>query len=583
MSHDNRFARGTGGATGAEPDDAPFENATLGGHGAIGDDVDRRRYDDDEEDEEDAADDADTEDFFEEDAAGDAAGGGGALPAPPEFALSPEPAVPAAPPPLSPGAWFVALLILASVAGLTYIGLGTIASAGALRDISGGVEITGADGVAVVSPDAAQRLLEYVFRQTVWLGVAVCALVLAWVAPLDVSFRNTWLGRRRWLRWLVNLPVRGHKLANFSIARHAAPALYAAVCVGLVLVLVPGVGLWRYGARRWLGFGSFQWQVSDLAKLALVLLLARQLALWRRHLGKARYCFLRGAWKAFRQGLRMLRWFPQWVLGRPHPRGRPATLFRLDFLRGHLFPLALILVPCALIVAEPDLGTACLCALVGMTLLFAAGARAWYFLPTVCAGAAGVVATILLWPAKLDRVLIFLDPWATRDGSGQQLWQSMVAFALGGRDGVGPGNAAQQYFFLSESRTDFIFPVIGEEMGLFYTYAVVGLFLLFFLAVFATLWRLRHMFRFLVCLGAALFIVAQSLVNMGVVTALLPTKGMGLPFVSYGGTNLVIMYALTGLILNCVTNRREPDWLLDPPPPTAPAAAPAARRKGGRA
>jgi len=133
-----------------------------------------------------------------------------------------------------------------------------------------------------------------------------------------------------------------------------------------------------------------------------------------------------------------------------------------------------------------------------------------------------------------------------------QLWQGMLAFAAGGIEGVGLGSGRQQMSFLPEAHTDFIFPIIGEELGLYFTTGVVLLFLTIFLVGFLILRQAPNLFYFSLVLGSLLCIVLQAFINIGVVTGLLPTKGMSLPFISYGGSNLILMFALIGILLNCL-------------------------------
>ena len=161
-------------------------------------------------------------------------------------------------------------------------------------------------------------------------------------------------------------------------------------------------------------------------------------------------------------------------------------------------------------------------------------------------------------PVRIRRVTSFLDVEANANDSGYQLWQGMLAFGVGGLEGVGLGLGRQQIHFLPEAHTDFIFPVIGEELGLTCTMLIVLAFLALFIGCY---WKLRNasrVFEYQLVLGSILFISLQAIINMGVVTGLLPTKGMSLPFISYGGSNLMVTFIFLGWILNVFRNWHNP-------------------------
>ena len=274
----------------------------------------------------------------------------------------------------------------------------------------------------------------------------------------------------------------------------------------LALVLVPHIGVWRGGARRWLGYGPALLQVSEFAKLALVFCLAHYLAINQTRIG--------------------------------------------EFRRGFLFPLVLIGAFALLVQREPDFGTAALMMTVGLVLLFLAGAKWRYIVPTV----AGVVALFSIAvannPNRLRRFLAYLDIEANKANGTYQLYQGLTGFAAGGLDGAGLGQGRQQLNFLPEAHTDFIFAVVGEELGLWFTLGVVTVFAIIFIAGMIHLRRAPNLFQFLLVTGCLLLICLQSIINVGVVTGLFPTKGMSLPFISAGLSNLLLMGLLLGIILN---------------------------------
>jgi cell division protein FtsW len=293
---------------------------------------------------------------------------------------------------------------------------------------------------------------------------------------------------------------------NLDYLRRYAWHIGIGFAVLLLLVLIPGVGVQVNGARRWLGLGAVRLQVSELAKFGLVFCLAHYLALNQTRIA--------------------------------------------DLKRGFLYPLAIIGLFTALIVKEPDFGTAALTLAVGLLLLFLAGARWRYILPTLALAVAGFAVLVANNPNRLRRLLAYLDLEANKSGGAYQLYQSLIAFAVGGAGGVGIGQGRQQINFLPEAHTDFIFPVLGEELGLGFTLAVVALFTTIFIAGLIHLRRAPNLFQFLLTAGALLLICLQAIINIGVVTGLLPTKGMSLPFISAGLSNLLLMGILLGVLLN---------------------------------
>ena len=173
-----------------------------------------------------------------------------------------------------------------------------------------------------------------------------------------------------------------------------------------------------------------------------------------------------------------------------------------------------------------------------------------YLVPSV-AGAIGFFALMVMHnPVRLERIKSFMNIQENLSTGAYQLWQGILAFGAGGITGVGLGNGRQQFSFLPEAHTDFIFAILGEEMGLLATLFVVALFMGIFLVGIIQLRRAPNLYQFLLGAGAIFFISLQALINLGVVTGCLPTKGISLPFISYGGSNLVIMFILIGLILN---------------------------------
>lgn len=284
--------------------------------------------------------------------------------------------------------------------------------------------------------------------------------------------------------------------------------------VGLLLVLIPHIGISVKGSRRWLGLGGVRLQVSEFAKLAMVFCLSHYLALNQNKLH--------------------------------------------DFVKGFVTPCAIIGGFALLILREPDFGTALLTGAIGMGLLFLAGGRLLFLIPSVALALMAFAALVINNPNRLYRLMAYLDVEGNRTEGSYQLWQSILAFAAGGIDGVGLGNGRQQQSFLPEAHTDFIFAILGEEMGLIFTLLVVSLFVTIFIAGLMHVRRAPNLFQFLVVTGCLLLICLQAIVNLAVVTGLVPTKGMSLPFISAGGSNLLLMGLLVGIIINSARTWARP-------------------------
>jgi cell division protein FtsW len=268
----------------------------------------------------------------------------------------------------------------------------------------------------------------------------------------------------------------------------------------LLLVLVPGLGRSINGSRRWLGAGSLAVQVSEFAKLAMVFCLAHYLALNQTRIGELR--------------------------------------------RGFLLPLVLVGGFALLLVFEPDYGMAALTVAVGLILLFLAGARWRYLVSTILVVVVGFALLVLHNPNRRSRVLEFWNQ------EPPQLTAALGAYAVGGVGGVGLGQGRQQHAYLPEAQTDMILPVVGEELGLVATLGVVAAFGVIFVAGLAQIRRAPNLFQFLLVAGALLLLSLQALINLMSVTKLVPPKGMPLPFLSAGLSNLMLMGLIVGLMLN---------------------------------
>jgi len=276
----------------------------------------------------------------------------------------------------------------------------------------------------------------------------------------------------------------------------------------LLLVLIPGIGHVINGSRRWIPLGLFSLQVSEFVKLVAIIYLASYLQRFQNQVQTQ--------------------------------------------LMGFIKPLILLGVVCLLLLLEPDFGAATVITITFLSLLFIAGVRLWPFVILFVSVAGAFVTLAVTSPYRLERITTFLDPWSRAFGSGYQLTQSLIAFGRGGVLGVGLGNSIQKLFYLPEAHTDFIFAVIGEELGLVGELILVGLFICLVVRIFMIAYRAQsvgNLFSAYFAYGVGLWFSLQAMINMGVNTGVLPTKGLTLPFISYGGSSLLINCVVIGVVL----------------------------------
>ncbi len=298
--------------------------------------------------------------------------------------------------------------------------------------------------------------------------------------------------------------------------RISAPLLLGCLFL-LILVLIPGVGRLVNGSRRWLALGPIGIQVSELAKMTMILYISGYLV---------------------RQGQSMHR-----------------TVF------GFVKPMIVLAIVAVLLLAEPDFGATVVITGTVMAMLFLTDVKLRYYLGLVVGVASCLVVLAISSPYRLARLTAFLNPWADQYNSGYQLTQSLIAFGRGGWLGTGLGDSIQKLFYLPEAHTDFVFAVLAEELGLIGVILVLMLYSILVirgLMIGYTAFIQNRLFAAYTAYGLSFWLGLQAAINMGVNAGLLPTKGLTLPFVSYGGASMVVNCMVMALILRIdFENRRH--------------------------
>lgn len=312
--------------------------------------------------------------------------------------------------------------------------------------------------------------------------------------------------RRQFINAVVSIAamIVVMKINYQKLKQLAKPGLIVSFIL-LILVLV-GLGQEHKGSVRWLGAGIFQFQPSEIMKLALVLYLAVFLS-ERQHMIQS-------------------------------------------FRSGFLPPIILMGAACALILMQPDLGTAMAVAGTTFVMLWCAGAKKSHMAMLGILAIALVIVAIIIEPYRLQRVFAYLDPWKDAQDTGFQTVQSLLAIGSGGLMGVGLGASRAKAFYLPERHTDFIFAILSEELGFIGGLLVIALFLFFIWRGLKVAVSTPDAFGSLLAIGATSMVGLQAILNLGVVTGALPVTGVTLPFISYGGSSLVFSLAGVGLLLN---------------------------------
>lgn len=337
------------------------------------------------------------------------------------------------------------------------------------------------------------------------LGLVMLASVSVWMESADSRYSHL----RKQGMWLVIGVIGAGVVAMTDYRRFRKwvwPAYGVAIFL-LILCYVPGVGKEIKGESRWIVVPVLgQFQPSEAAKIMIMMGLA--------------------AWFAHYQA-----------------ESR-------KFLRGYAIPVGILAAPILLIFFEKDMGTAAGLGAAGVAILFIAGTRLRYLVPTCVAAMGGFYALVRMNENRWNRIMAFLDLEEHKLGFGFQQWRGLLAFGNGGVDGLGLGNGAEKHGYLPEAHNDFIFPVIGEELGLWFALGVVFCFVVIAVYGIAIAVRAPDVFGRLLATGLTCAIVVPAMMNIGVTTAVLPNTGLPLPFVSYGGTNLVFTLLAVGILVS---------------------------------
>ena len=274
----------------------------------------------------------------------------------------------------------------------------------------------------------------------------------------------------------------------------------------LVLVLIPGIGIIRNGSRSWFGFAGFGIQPSEAAKIGLVIFVSKYLSNNYENMGNIK--------------------------------------------KGVLPIISVILLFFALIMLEPDFGTGVVITMSLIALIFISKVKVSFFIKIGIIVLLGIVALIIIAPYRMARIVSFLNPWSDPLGSGFQIIQSLYAIGPGGLFGLGLGNSIQKHFYLPEPQTDFIFSIISEELGFLGILIITSLFIFIFYRCIKISLNTKDLFGKYLAFGLSFMIIFQTLLNLSVVVGLIPVTGVTLPFISYGGSSLLVSMTSIGIILN---------------------------------
>jgi len=294
-----------------------------------------------------------------------------------------------------------------------------------------------------------------------------------------------------------------YRLKTEALKKAALPLLVFSFIL-LILVFAPGMGISAGGAKRWLKLWPSTFQPSELVKLSMVIFLAKYMSAYN---------------------------------------------YRTDSFASFIKPIAIMTVFQAIFLKQPDFGAAISLGIITLSMLFFSGLRLRYIM-SLAGFAVPAIIILIKEPYRWKRVTSFLNPWNDPQGSGFHLIQSFIALGSGGLKGVGLGESKQKLLFLPEIHTDFIFSLVGEELGLIGAAVIIFLFMMLFIRGLAVTNKAKDSFVYYLSFGLSIMIALQALINFFVVTGMIPTKGLPLPFISYGGSSLLVNMAAAGLLLN---------------------------------
>lgn len=306
------------------------------------------------------------------------------------------------------------------------------------------------------------------------------------------------------------LLMYGLSKLNYNFYKKKSNLIIVCCFILLILVLIPGIGVVRNGSRSWFGVGGFGIQPSEAAKVGLVIFVAKYLA--------NNYSIMN------------------------------------DIKKGVVPIFFVIIVFFILIMLEPDFGTAMVITLSLVAMIFVSKVKLSFFVKIGMVGLLGIVALIIVAPYRMARIISFLNPWSDPLGSGFQIIQSLYAIGPGGLFGMGIGNSIQKHFYLPEPQTDFIFSIISEELGFLGVLIVSLLFIFIFYRCIKISLNTKDLFGKYLSFGLSFMIIFQTILNLCVVIGLVPVTGVTLPFISYGGSSLLVSMASMGIILNVSRN-----------------------------
>lgn len=360
-----------------------------------------------------------------------------------------------------------------------------------------------------------QRLNKSLFITCIILGVFGCIMIYSssyiWA---EFKYGNS-------LKYVINQSVflllgiicmYTFSKINYKFYEKKANIILLVCFLLLVLVLLPGIGVVRNGSKSWFGIGGFGIQPSEISKIGLTIFIAK-------------------------------------FLSRNNKDKRETKKFVIPVL-------LIILIFFSLIMLEPDFGTGMVIVVSLTCLIFITGTKVGIFLKLGLAGLLGVVGLIIAAPYRLERIISFLNPWSDPLGSGFQIIQSLYAIGPGGLLGFGFLNSRQKHFYLPEPQTDFIFSIISEEFGFLGILIISFLFLLLFYSAIKISLNTNDLFGKYLSFGLSFMLIFQTILNLSVVIGLVPVTGVTLPFISYGGTSLVMSFISIGIILSVNKNNQ---------------------------